>query len=165
MAETVRGRGKAAGWREWLPSAGLLSIVLTLLMLGAVLETDPETAETTPAQDPAPPAPASTAAPAAGGLDERARRDLERAGAADGPWTLQLLYSCDRDNASRLVQRFGDEDRLMVIPLTDGGRACWRFCWGRFADRAVAVSDPRLPPHLRSAFERPQPRRIEELLP
>src|SRR5262245_30704616 len=113
--------------RALLSAGGLLLAVAAVFVLGAVLhrEVPPPPAEPVdiPSQTPAlPPAPAATAparAPQAvetPGLAERAARDLSRAAAKPGAWTLQLLVACQEEGVQRLLDAAPGDPHVYVLP-------------------------------------------------
>lgn len=182
----------AGGWKPWLPAIALSSLVVVVFLLAAVLQSDrssptlsdspdtagiygvevrteapsppleitePETAPPAPLEGPETPAPALD--PAAE-IEERAQRDLARAGADPEGWTVQLLVACDPSNVGRALERFGGSDDVYVFPASVGSRPCWRVCRGRFSERATAE---RVALEASHGDERAVPRAFAEMLP
>jgi len=96
-------------------------------------------------------------------LAGRVGRDLERLADARGAWLLQVAAHCDPANVQRALHDVSGE-RLHVLPVEIGERACFRLCWGPFdsRDSALAASD-RLPRPLRTG-DRPRPRAVADLI-
>ena len=149
-----------------LSAGGLLLAVGAVLVRGAVLHREapvraPEPVDI-PSASPAPPEPES-APPAPSGLPGRATRDLSRAAAHSGAWTLQLVVACQEEGVQRLLDAVPDDTRLFVLPREVDGRSCWAGTWGTFASEAEAgASAP--PPSLRLP-DAPRPRAFASFVP
>ena len=100
-------------------------------------------------------------------LDGRARSDVSRLGSEASGWTLQLLVSCERDNASRLLRLSGESRQLFLLPIALGGQPCFRLCWGRYATRELALRANGMPSALRSELDlsQAQARAVTDVLP
>ena len=177
MAKRRNGRaahdGDGAG-RDWthLLAVGLLfGSVLGALIGGAVLSVEPAPVRTIALDrndDRAAPAPARTSTEStAAGVDRlaaRAEADLERVATAGAPWTAQLAVLCDAERAHRVFDEFASATQLYVLPTYHDGRACFVFCWNRYAnaDRAREAAD--LPHALADSFSGAFPKRLADVL-
>ena len=180
MAKRRSGRATRDGdvtGRDWthLLAVGLLfGSVLGVLIGGAVLSVEPAPVRTIaldPGGDRAAPAPEprpSDEAPAAGGsvdrLAARAEADLERVSTVGAPWTAQLAVLCDAERAHRVFDEFGSATKLYILPTYHDDRACFVFCWNRYAnaDRAREAAD--LPRALAEAFSGAFPKQVADVL-
>ena len=182
----------AGGWKPWLAAIALSSLVLVVFLLAAVLQSDrtsptlsdspdaagiygvevrteapsppieitqPEIASPAPLAGPETPAPALD--PVAE-IEQRAQRDLARAGADSEGWTVQFLVACEPSNVGRALERFGGSEDVYVFPASVGSRPCWRVCRGRFPDRVTAE---RVAAEASSGGERAVPRALAEISP
>jgi septal ring-binding cell division protein DamX len=95
----------------------------------------------------------------AGGLEERAAADRERLIDSGMGFTLQLMVSCDLDNARRNLESIGEPSRLYILPVELDGKACYRLCWGAYASRQSAERAEDLP----AGFDAPRVQPVEEL--
>jgi septal ring-binding cell division protein DamX len=130
---------------------------------------EPATAEIGAISTPAPAAQPSAAAPARAQssrraptgdtLGERAAADRERLLDSGGSYTVQLMVSCDPDNARRVLGLIGGTSRLHVLPVELDGNACYRLCWGSYSTRENAENATDIP----TSFESPRVRAIGEL--
>jgi septal ring-binding cell division protein DamX len=103
--------------------------------------------------------PPSHRTPTDGTLGERAAADRERLADSGASYTVQLMVSCDPDNARRVLRMIGEDSRLYVLPIELDGNACYRMCWGSYPSRAKAENAADLP----AAFDSPRVRAVEEL--
>jgi len=119
----------------------------------------------TPAPDTQPTAAApatprsSPRAPTAGALGERAAADRERLLDSGESYTVQLMVSCDPDNARRVLGLIGGTSRLYVLPVELDGKACYRLCWGSYPTRESAERATDIP----ASFDSPRVRAVGEL--
>ena len=175
-------------WPQLVLFALLVGAILTVLLMGAVLRTDAPRDDflvlgTGPAR-PSAPLPDETGPPLPrqsdpGGtpvdlplleteLDRMARRsshDVARlASMADG-WTAQIGVFCDPSRVARLVEGFGDQPALFVLPSYHADQPCFRICWNRYSARADALRARDLPAPLRGLLSGdPLPRPVTEVL-
>ena len=103
--------------------------------------------------------PSSRPAPTGGALAERAAADRERLLDSGGSYTLQLMVSCDPDNARRVLGLIGGTSRLYVLPVELDGNACYRLCWGSYPTRESAERATDIP----TSFDSPRVRAVGEL--
>lgn len=170
------------GWKQAAPAVILIGIVFIILILSAVLQTEPETAAT------AEPAPETDSAMAADAPPVREEAVREEPGKAPDPqpvsavesrsgddyrrisrhrtdWTLQFMIACDPDNARRILDRAQRSDRLYILPFDYDGRRCFRLCWGRYDTRdRAAANRSRLPAFIRE-LGASTPKSIGEVAP
>jgi hypothetical protein len=167
--------GAPDGWRGTAAFAALFGGVLAVLLLGAVLrkERGPSgRSGPVPAAlaDPAmPPAaePALAAEPAGRGFDRLAARVLADSDRLAGPgpaWTAQVAVLCDVARAEDLLDRFGSDSSLHLLPAFVGEEACVRVCWSRYESGEAARSAADLPQALRALQQQPLPKRVAEVL-
>jgi len=155
--------------RALLSAGGLLLAVAAVFVLGAVLhrEVPPPPTEPVdiPSQTPAlPPAPAPTPeAVETPGLAGRAARDLSRAAAKPGGWTLQLLVACQEEGVQRLLDAAPGDPHFYVLPRSVGGRDCFAVTWGTFASEAAATA--ATPPPSLHLGEAPRARALASFAP
>jgi hypothetical protein len=125
-----------------------------------------------PATAARPPAPAAATATGDGRtlLAQGALPDAARAFArsvATGSrsrYTAQLLTACAAENVQKAVSAGGSE--LFILPVSVKGQACYRVCWGLFADRAAAEAGlSGLPAYFRQSGVRPRLSSLAELAP
>jgi septal ring-binding cell division protein DamX len=182
---TEDGTSQRSAW-------ALVGSVVGVLVLGALLRSDP-TAVVAGAAPVGPPQPAARVAtpldpdPAAavpGGdgvpvrtrpspaglpplhaLAQRAAGDAERLASSGDGWTAQLALLCDPERASRLVEEFGALEPFHLLPTLHDGRACFLVCWGAYASRDRARQAADLPAALRSLGADPLPKSIAQVLP
>jgi hypothetical protein len=179
--------------KRFIAGGAVLVAVAAVLILGAVLQSGPETepvlpdeqymglvepeavpAEMPPRPESEPPAatpmpprndappPAAPSAPRAGSLDlaRRAAEDRTRLAASGPQWTLQFVSLCDPANARSLLESLGASQELHVIRAGD----CYRFCWGRYANRDRAVARRDAVARATGVAGPATPKRIEEAL-
>lgn len=132
------------------------------------------TAAATPRPTPPPPSP-----PASGGSLADARAAL-RSGAvarsgqlfagalrasARSSQTIQLLVACSDETVGKAVAAV-PSDELFIIPVTFGGRACQRLCWGVYDSTARAQSAlGSVPAYFREGGAKPKAVPLAEILP
>lgn len=163
---------------QLLASGALLAAVVIVLVLGAVLRSDPEelgpddharlesvepAAAVAESRNTDPP---STLVRVADGQDALARRtteDLRRLTALPDDWTLQLELLCEADRARILIERHGAQPAFHVLPAFHGGVECYRVCWNHYPSAEEARLAPDLPPELRTSGAFPQ--RIVQVTP
>ena len=125
----------------------------------------PATAAARPAAAPATPPGDGHALLAQGALPDAARA-FARSVAA-GPrsrYTAQLLTACSPENVQKAVGAGGSD--LFILPVSVKGVACYRVCWGLFADRPAAEAAlSGLPAYFRQSGVRPRLSSIAELAP
>jgi len=123
---------------------------------GTIVTPAPEARPTaaTPAKPPAP-----RRVPTGTSLGERASADRVRLADSGGSYTVQLMVSCDPDNARRVLGLIGDTSRLYLLPVELDGNACYRLCWGSYSTRESAENAADLP----TSFDSPRVRAVEEL--
>ena len=97
-------------------------------------------------------------------LVERADDDIRRFEGSPDDWTLQVGAFCNADSVQSLLDRHGASNEFHLIPFASGERACFRVCWGRYADRASG-GQAELPVGLSRRDDPPRVRRIGEVLP
>jgi septal ring-binding cell division protein DamX len=180
-------RGAAEERRRLIAAGSLSAAALGVLVLGAVLRADapfdestvPAVARTLPPADTAA-APVEVASPSverpsprrespppprpdpeAGSLEQRAASDPGRLLDGRGSYTLQLIVSCDPDNARRHLDLLEASARLFVLPVELDGKDCYRLCWGRYDTRNAAATAADVP----AAFDSPRVKAIAELAP
>jgi septal ring-binding cell division protein DamX len=123
----------------------------------------PEPPEATPSPEPrmareavaTPDRHASRTPRPAGSLAARASADLDRMLDSGGSYTLQLMVSCDLDNARNKLDLAGNNPRLYVLPMELDGKDCYRLCWGSYSTRENAEKVDDLPASLASALDDP----------
>jgi len=144
-----------------LSAGGLLLAVGAVFVLGAVLHR--EVPVRTPEPVDVPSAAPASPEPVPSGLPGRAARDVRRAAAGSGAWTLQLVVACQEEGVQRLLDAVPGDDRLYVLPREVDGRSCWAVTWGTFASEAEATASAP-PPSLRLS-EAPRPRALASFVP
>jgi len=194
-AKQSRGdRREDSGREAW---SGVLSFVLlvggilVVVLLAAVMRTDPPGSRLLAARDAPvmdvpteagveppddvadPVAPPSTddptpTLPPETVLDRMARRagiDVERLAASTDGWTAQVGVFCDARRVESIVAEFGEQPALLVLPSYHDERPCFRVCWNRYRARDSAVRATDLPAGLRALLSGdPYPRRVTEVL-
>jgi len=173
--------------------AGILSFVmlvggiLVVVLLAAVMRTDPPTPQLLAAREapvvdavaelPAdvaePVVPRSTddpteALPPESVLDRMARRagiDVERLAASPEGWTAQVGVFCDPERVESIIAEYGEQPALLVLPSYHDDRPCFRVCWNRYRARDTAARAADLPAGLRELLTaEAYPRRVTEVL-
>lgn len=107
-----------------------------------VLESEPAPPVERPTMAAARPG-AKTTAPDS--LQNRAATDRDRLARSGGNYTVQLMMSCDPDNARRRLDEVDDAARLYVLPFEHNGKACFRLFWGAYRSREGAEKAEDLP--------------------
>ena len=138
----------------------------------AIASARPPAPAPAPATAAKPPAPAPAAATgdgrallAQGALPDAARAFARSVAAGSrSRYTAQLLTACAAENVQKAVSAGGSE--LFILPVSVKGQACYRVCWGLFADRAAAETGlSGLPAYFRQSGVRPRLSSIAELAP
>ena len=84
---------------------------------------------------------------------------------ARGAASIQLLVACSEETIQKAVQQV-DSAELYILPVSLKGRACYRMCWGVYADGERAGSALRsLPSYFRDGGATPKVVPASELLP
>lgn len=168
--------GAVADWRHLVAVGGLLLAVGGTLILGLVLEVDPETpaaaegpaarpaiAESSPPPSPSPVLetlpPRESVSPA-----RRAEEDRPRLAAQRGRFTQQIVMACDPDTVRPLLRELAAEDSLFLAPMRYRGRDCYRVCWGLYDSLEEARVARDLPAVLAAIEDPPQPKPVDRLL-
>jgi septal ring-binding cell division protein DamX len=176
-------------WKHVVSVTAVIGGVLGALILGAVLQADPEQP---PAVEPrsvidaidpgveppqrigteeaaalAPPEPAPMEEPSLpSAVTDRVSHDLQRLTAGDSGWMLQVMAACDEANVQRMIDRIGASEQFHVLPARLDDRPCYRVCWGPFRGRSAALAAiADLPGPLRSLPGTPTPKPVADLLP
>jgi hypothetical protein len=175
---TSEGTASEPRWPHLLSVGLLVGSISGALILGAAFKSDAPSGEQLgvghpvpqPVHDtrPSPTAPSPLEASLVeGGLAERAtlraERDLERVSETPGSWTAQLALLCDADRVGQIVDEFGAEPELYILPAYHDGKACFLVCWGLFDHIDGARTADGLPSALRSALSDPYPKRLTDV--
>ena len=181
---TTEGTADDRHWPHLLSVGLLVGSIGCALILGAALKNDAPSAEEmsvgravpqsvrdpqlSPPSPPAPPAPrAVEGSQATGGLVDvatlRAERDLDRVSGSPGSWTAQLALLCDAARVAHIVDEFGADSELYVLPAYHDGKACFVVCWGLYDRIEGARSAGDLPAALRSALSDPYPKQLSDV--
>lgn len=100
---------------------------------------------------------------AAGQLSQAARagrRLMMEAGA--GAYTLQVLVACKPETVQRAFRKVSDQD-LTLVPVTQGGKQCYRLCWGTYPGLREAKDAAPATPDYFLKEGKPRPLRIGDL--
>lgn len=173
-----------------LASGGLVFAILGIVVLTALLRTEPRRPEAPPAveAEPAPteamaatatpeetappelpparpvPPPEPPPDPRLAALAARAERDLSRLAGIPDRWTAQLIVAKDPASVERLVRASKGDQRLYVLPAEEGGEPRFRVCWGVYRNSKEASAAADLPATLRSR-EKPIAKPVAKVLP
>ena len=160
------------GLPHLLPVGTLVGAVLGVLILGAVLQSEEPSTAAAPRAVAAAEARSPDRTAAAGseassrihGLARRVEQDLERMAAPGDGWTAQLALLCDPSRVQQILDRFGSQRPLHILPTFHNDDACFLVCWNRYptSERAKKASD--LPAALRSVQPKPLPKEIAKIL-
>jgi hypothetical protein len=90
-------------------------------------------------------------------------RDVDRLAGSGEAWMLQVAAQCEPTNVERTLREVSAE-RLHVLPVEIGERACFRICWGPFDSREDALSATAGLPRALRTGESPKPRPVADLL-
>lgn len=170
------GEAPSGDWPHLLRVGSLIGAVVAVILLAAVLRTGaPERPPVGPgraAAAPSAPLPGSPAPPAADPvrleqavpLARRAAADMARLAASGTEWTAQLALLCDAERVQGILDAHGSHGDLYLLPALHNDAACFRICWGAYADADAARRAADLARPLRAIAATPMPRRVAEVL-
>jgi len=185
MAKTKKSPAET-DWKQMLSAAVLLVAVFGTLLLGAVLQADPNDAaiadgqvlvgpgegavvssDTTVPDENEPVFQPGLAVPFAGDADlvDRAAEDERRLHASGNGYTLQFAVNCEAKNVrANLDALKGYQDFYLLTMLYDD-RACFRLCWGFYDTDRQARAERVIPDTLAAITRQPKVISIAEALP
>jgi len=179
-------------WKHLVSAGALVTGVLGTLLLGAVLQADPDDpALSDPLGASRPPADAvaisavedsladeavddedgayepGLAIPFTGAADlvDRAAADERRLQASGHGYTLQFAVNCEPKNVRANLEALRSHQDFYLLTMLYQDRACFRLCWGFYDNEQQARSASDVPGTLRSMTATPKVISIAEALP
>jgi septal ring-binding cell division protein DamX len=179
-------------WKHLVSAGALVTAVLGTLLLGAVLQADPERREPASASLPSgltpepeeprtegisesaraddregPSTTSGYAVPFGGdaGLADRAAADERRLDASGHGYTLQFAVNCETKNVRANLEALKGHHDFYLLTMLYQDRACFRLCWGFYNSEQQALAARDVPETLRAMSTNPKVLSIAEALP
>jgi hypothetical protein len=185
MAKT-KGPTAETDWKQMLSAAVLLVAVFGTLLLGAVLQADPNdpaiadgqvlvgsgdeevvSSDTIATDENEPDFEPGMAVPFAGDADlvDRAVEDERRLHASGNGYTLQFAVNCEAKNVRANLDALKGYQDFYLLTMLYQDRACFRLCWGFYDTEQQARSERVIPDTLATITRQPKVISIAEALP
>ena len=181
-------------WKHLVSAGALVTGVLGTLLLGALLQADPNTPGVSPGEtlprvaadaisspnpleasppredapdDDEPALEPGVALPFTGDADlvDRAAADERRLQASGHGYTLQFAVNCEPKNVRSNLEALRSDQDFYLLTMLYQDRACFRLCWGFYDNEEQARSAHDVPDRLRVMTATPKVISIAEALP
>lgn len=141
----------------WWTLGGPCAVVIAMLLLGVVLRSPTDGAQSLNAEPDRKRQPIDLTATAA--------QDAERLAGHPGAWTLQFMVACERESLEPIVEALDNQHNFFLLRSPDTGKGCYRVCWGWFPSKAEAERSRSYPEVLSDIDAVGWARPVDEVLP
>jgi septal ring-binding cell division protein DamX len=186
-----RKRAPEPDWKHLVSAGALVTGVLGTLLLGAVLQAEPDDPSLQAGSTIPTPTPevgftageerpseglsdtedttdeSSSSNPFTGDADlvDRAAADERRLSASGHGYTLQFAVNCEPKNVRANLNALRSEQDFYLLTMLYQDRACFRLCWGFYDSEQQARAARDVPQTLRAMTTTPKALSIAEALP